>query len=126
MPAPDDARLRHMLDAARKVEAFSRGFDVAGLARDEMRPLAIIRLVEVIGEAARFVSQETRDRHLAVPWRAITGTRDRLIHGYDAVDLEILGRIVFQSVPDLIPRLESIVGGAATAAGANDGPTGSS
>jgi uncharacterized protein with HEPN domain len=72
----DDARLRHMLDAARKVRAYS-----AGHARAALRS----------------------------PWRAVTGTRDRLIHGYYDVDLGIVGNIIFASVPALIPRLEAIL-----------------
>jgi uncharacterized protein with HEPN domain len=55
-----------------------------------MRALAVVRLLEIVGESARAVSDATRDRYSAIPWRQIAGTRDRPIHGYEAVDLDIV------------------------------------
>ena len=72
--------------------------------------LALTRLVEVIGEAANRVSEATRQHHPEIPWRRIIGTRNRLIHGYDVVDLDILWDIVQNDLPSLIGQLESIVG----------------
>ena len=61
--------------------------------------LAVIRLFEIIGEAARNLSQEIRDNHPEIAWKQITGTRDRLIHGYFDVDLDIIQTILTRDLP---------------------------
>jgi uncharacterized protein with HEPN domain len=76
----DGVRLRHMLDAAKQAIEFTRGRSNADLYRDAQLSLALTRLVEIIGEAAKNVSPETRAKLRQVPWRAIAGTRDRLVH----------------------------------------------
>ena len=78
----DLARLRHMRDAAFKAVAYTRGHPRSILDSDEMRTLAVVRLVEIVGEAARAVSDATRQRYPTVAWRHMVGTRDRLIHKF--------------------------------------------
>ena len=103
--------LRHMRDAAR------RAMEVAGplarekLAEDQVETLALTRLIEVIGEAARRVPEALRREHPGIPWREITGTRDRLIHGYDRVDLDILWTIVREQLPSLVVQLDAVLSG---------------
>ena len=75
------------------------------LDSDEMRTLAVVRLVEIIGEAARAVSEPTRTQFPEISWREIVGTRDRLIHGYEEVDLDILWTIVTDDLPVLVSEL---------------------
>ena len=108
-PADDAVPLRHMLDAARKAVAYSRGRGRADLDADELLALALVRLLEVLGEAAKGVSSEFRGRHPQIPWKDVTGTRDRLIHGYFDVDLEIVWAIVTSDLPPLIASLEKLV-----------------
>ena len=74
-----------------------------------MLALAVVRLLEIAGEAARSVSQKTRSRISTIPWRDISGTRDRLIHGYVDVNLDIVWSIVTQDLPPLIAELEKLV-----------------
>ena len=69
MPPPDDVRLRHLVEAARKAIAFTEGRSRDDLANDELLRLAVTKLVEIVGEAAKLVSDETRQRHPAVPRR---------------------------------------------------------
>jgi uncharacterized protein with HEPN domain len=69
------------------------------------------RLLEVIGEAAGRVSQSTRDSKPQIAWSHIVGLRNRLIHGYDEVDFDILWQIVDQDLPELIADLRSILSG---------------
>jgi uncharacterized protein with HEPN domain len=102
----DDVRLQHMLDAARQALAFVKGRSRVDLDRDEQLALALTRLVEIIGEAAKNVSAETRDRIPQIPWRAIAGTRDRLVHAYFDVDLDRLWQIVAADLPPLVEALE--------------------
>ena len=68
------------------------------------------RFLEILGEAARRVPDSIRGSHPSIPWRQIVGTRDRLIHGYDQVDLEVLWIIVQSQLPPLIAQLDAILG----------------
>ena len=102
-------RLRHMLDYARKAVAFSQGRSRVDLDDDELLALALARLLEVIGEAAKSVSAEKRAQSTDIPWREITGTRDRLIHSYPDVNLDIVWQTVTEDLPRLISALEKLV-----------------
>ena len=82
--------VRHMLDHAREAVTLAQGKGRADLDDDRLLELALVRLLEVIGEAASRVSGEDRARYPEVPWPQIVSLRNRLIHGYDAVDLDIL------------------------------------
>lgn len=109
MQPEDKIRLTHMLDAAQKAVEFGKGKNEAVLAKDEKLTLAIVRLLEIVGEAAKNVSEETRNQSLDIPWKDIAGTRDRLIHGYFDVDLNIVGEIITKDLPNLIIRLKKLI-----------------
>lgn len=104
--ADDVVRMRHMLDAARKAVEFISGCERSDLDKDDKLSLSVVRLLEVLGEAAKAVSEETRKQYPVIPWRQITGTRDRLIHGYFDVDLDIVWQIVSVDLPSLVNQLE--------------------
>ncbi len=78
------------------------------LESDRRLNLALVRWLEIVGEAASRVPKETCALHPEIPWADIVGLRNRLIHGYDAVNFEILWQIVTQDLPPLIDRLERI------------------
>lgn len=109
MQPKDRIRLQHMLDASRKAVEFCAGKNEVDFTKDEKLTLAVVRLVEIIGEAAKNVSPEIRNAHPGIPWREISGTRDRLIHGYFDVDLAILGKIVMEDLPSLNLQLNAIL-----------------
>lgn len=71
--------------------------------------LALVRLMEVVGEAATRVPEEFRARHPQVPWRDVADLRNRLIHGYDTVDFDRLWAIIRQDIPPLIDQLEAVL-----------------
>ena len=79
------------------------------LGQERMLELSLIRLVEVIGEAAARVSPEGQAKCPGIPWREVIGMRNRLIHGYDSVDLSVLWYTVEQDLPPLIAHLEKIL-----------------
>jgi len=70
---------------------------------------AVVRNVEIMGEAVRKVSEATRSAHPEIPWRKIAGTRDRVIHGYFQVDLEIVWEIVESELPALRERISALL-----------------
>ena len=102
-------RVHHMLDHSREAVEMTRGRTRADLDRDRLLNLALVRLVEVIGEAASHVPEEFRSRHPQVPWHQTMGMRNRLIHGYDTVNFDILWAIIQKDLPPLIEQLEVIV-----------------
>ena len=81
----------------------------AELDTNSMLALSIVRLLEIIGEAAKNVSEDLRRASPQIPWKQIAGTRDRLVHGYFDVDLDIVWAIVSGDLPTLIAELEEIV-----------------
>lgn len=88
MPKSDRIRLQHMLDAAREALSFVRGKTREDLDRDRLLVLALVKAIEIIGEAACQVSSETRSQIPEVPWEDIIGMRHRLVHAYFDIDLE--------------------------------------
>jgi len=105
----DRIRLQHMLDHAREAVLMVKEKESADLGRDRMLELATVRLIEIIGEAAARVSAEGREKFTSIPWQEVIGMRNRLIHGYDQVDLDILWDTIEIDLPPLITALEEIL-----------------
>lgn len=80
------------------------------LNNDRLLNLALVRLVEIVGEAGNRVSQKTRAKHPEIPWREIIGMRNRVVHGYDEVDFDILWVVIQDDLPVLIAELKRILG----------------
>lgn len=102
-------RLRHMLEHAQEAVALVTGKRRENLDSDRLLNLALVRLVEIVGEAAARVPKESWSTYPQIPWAQIVSLRNRLIHGYDAVDFDILWQIVTRDLPYLIPTLEEII-----------------
>ena len=79
------------------------------LDTDRVLRLALVRLLEIVGEAAGRVSNDLQAQHPQIAWRLIISLRNRLIHGYDAVDMDILWQILQQDVPTLITELKKLI-----------------
>lgn len=105
----DQVSMRHMLDHAREACAIARGRKRSDLESDRMLQLSLTRLAEIVGEAASRVSISTREKYPEIPWPDIVGMRNRLIHGYDIVDLDLLWDTVETDLPSLIAQLEAIL-----------------
>ncbi|MGH2522125.1 MAG: HepT-like ribonuclease domain-containing protein [Anaerolineales bacterium] len=102
-------RLRHMLDYAREAVALAQGKSRADLDTDRLLNLALVHLVTLVGEAANHVSAEVQSQHALIAWPLIISMRNRLIHGYDIVDFDILWQTIVEDLPPLISALEEIV-----------------
>ena len=105
----DDAWLLDMLLAAREAVEFAAPLTFPEFEDDHLRQLAILKSVEIIGEAASRVSEETKAKHPDIPWPQIIGMRNRLVHTYFAIQLDIVWKVVQDDVPPLIAQLEPLV-----------------
>ncbi|MBI1816052.1 MAG: DUF86 domain-containing protein [Deltaproteobacteria bacterium] len=105
----DRVRLLHMLDAAREAVGFAQARSRSDLDSDRMLNLSLVRLIEIIGEAAARVSPETRSKHPAIRWPGIIGMRHRIAHGYDQINFDIVWEVATVDLPPLIAQLEHIL-----------------
>jgi uncharacterized protein with HEPN domain len=111
MMQPDDAaRLTHMLTHAIEAVRMARGRRREDLDADRQLNLSLVRLLEVVGEAAARVSPGTQTRLASIPWPDVVGLRNRLVHGYDKVDFDILWDVVQMDLPPLIAELREALG----------------
>jgi uncharacterized protein with HEPN domain len=108
---PDDVtRIRHMIEAAEACERFVVGRNRGDLDTDLMLRFALVRAVEIVGEAASKVSAATRAAAPTVPWPAVVATRNRLIHAYFDIDHEVLWKTATQEIPSLLSALRQLSG----------------
>ena len=105
----DEDYLRHILDAIGAIESYVQTGE-EDFRRDRKTRDAVIRNLEVIGEAAGKLSAQLRQQHPAIPWGKIAGMRNRLIHGYLTVNQDIVWSTVAQVLPDFKQRIEAILG----------------
>ncbi len=105
----DDAYLLDILIAARKVLKYSDGLSQAEFDGNEVVQNAVMRMLEIIGEAARRVSQETRDAHSEIPWSGMIGMRNRLIHEYFRIDAQKVWETVQDDIPALLALIEPLL-----------------
>ncbi len=106
----DEVYLGHMLDLARKAVGKVQGTGRAEYDADENLRLALVHLVQTIGEAARRVSMLGRARYPEIPWVEIIGMRSRIVHDYLAVDEDVVWEVVTHDLPPLIGHLERALG----------------
>lgn len=106
---PDEIRLRHMLDAIREALSFTGDKTREDIESNRILSLALVQLLEIIGEAANGITIEFRHSHPEVPWDSMIRMRHRLIHGYFDVDLDIVWQTIVADLPPLLGRLEVIV-----------------
>ena len=109
MREDDEIRLLHMLDAAREAVAFSRGRTRGDLNNDRQLVLALVKDVEIVGEAATQVTKVTRQQLPDIPWEQIVGMRNRLVHAYFDINLDIVWKTIQGDLPELIILLERAI-----------------
>ncbi len=108
MKPRDPSHLLDMLAAARRVRQFIQGFDYQRFTSDDLVESAVCRQLQIIGDAARRLSEEARAANPQIRWRVI-GMRNIIVHAYDQVDERELWRVVTLEVPRLIEDLENLV-----------------
>jgi len=104
----DAAYAWDILEAARLAGAFIAGMREEDFEADPKTHAAVVRQLEIVGEATKRLSHEFREQHPHIPWSDMAGMRDILIHAYDHVDMIRVWRVATQSLPDLVAQIESI------------------
>ncbi len=104
----DTMLLLDMLIACRKITSYTGNLSEADFRQSDLHQSAILREIQVIGEAARLVSDEYKTQNSNISWRSISGMRNRVIHEYFRVDLELLWLTIQNEIPKLITHLDSL------------------
>jgi uncharacterized protein with HEPN domain len=105
----DLTRLKHIRDSAKEALSFVNDRTREDLDRDRMLSLALVRLIEIMGEAANHVSEPCQAKYFQIPWRPIIGMRNRIIHAYFNVDLDIVWQVITQDLGSLLIEVEKAI-----------------
>ena len=109
-PERDPGRLQDIIEAANHIASFTEGHSQEDLAVDKLRYFAVVKNVEIIGEAAFMLSQEFKNSHSEIPWNDIIRMRHVLVHGYATILPELLWNTALKEVPQLKKEIEAIIG----------------
>lgn len=105
----DKLYLYHIIDAIKTIEKYKERFSEEGFRSDNLVQDGIIRQIEIIGEASKRLSPVLRKKYNHIPWKDITGMRDKLIHDYFGVDIEAVWETVCKDIPELKKEIEQIL-----------------
>lgn len=101
-------RLRDILDAAEEIEAL-RPATQAQYDSDRLAQLGLLKLIEIIGEAAHHVPDDIRAEHPDVPWTEVVGMRNRTVHGYFEVNFDLVWLVAAEEIPKLVPQIQGVL-----------------
>jgi uncharacterized protein with HEPN domain len=110
MPPEDRIRVLHMIEATETALKFIAGRQRADLDSDLMLLFALVRAIEIVGEAASKVTDGTRAAAVDIPWNLATSMRNRLIHAYFDVDNDVVWKAATEELPELLPKLRAMIG----------------
>ena len=100
--------IKDILDAITKIYEFIEGFTFNHFVEDDKTSSAVVRKLEIIGEATKQLPQDVKERFKEIPWQSMAKTRDKIIHFYHGVDYEIVWKIIKDDLPSLLPLLTRI------------------
>jgi uncharacterized protein with HEPN domain len=98
-----------ILDAMEKAEAMLSSVNYEKFERDYQLNFAVVRALEIIGEAAKRIPESIRKEYTEIPWKDMAGMRDRIVHGYDAINLKIVWETVKSRIPEVKPGIQRIL-----------------
>ncbi|MGH2575321.1 MAG: HepT-like ribonuclease domain-containing protein [Ignavibacteria bacterium] len=105
----DRIRIQHIIDACNEISTFIKGITRQELDEDRKLVLAIIKEIEIIGEAANKISNESKESYPDIPWADIIGMRNHLIHSYFDIDTEVVWTTALKDIPELLSILQRII-----------------
>ncbi len=109
MQSEDRIRVQHIVDEASEVQKYTDNISFEEFVQDGKTARAVIRSIEVIGEAASKISADFRNEHIEIPWNKIIGMRNRLIHVYFDIDYNVVWQTVKENLPPLVQQLYAIM-----------------
>lgn len=101
--------IKDILDSINEVEEFTEGMNFEKFSKDKKTINAVIRCLEVIGEASKKIPPDIIKNHTDIPWKRMAGMRDKLIHEYHGIDTEIVWVVVKEELPPLKPKIKSVL-----------------
>ncbi|MGB9721564.1 MAG: DUF86 domain-containing protein [bacterium] len=110
MKRDDFVYLKHILDAISRIEEYTRGLEYEDFINSNLIQDGVIRQIEIIGEATKKLSTEIRKKYPEMPWEDMAGMRDKLIHDYFGVDIDVVWNTVERDIPKLKNKLKDIFG----------------
>jgi uncharacterized protein with HEPN domain len=110
-PRTDAAFLEDILVSVKNAQVFIQGMTFGEFSEDEKTTYALIRAFEIIGEATKRISPAFKGQHSGIPWKVMAGMRDKLIHNYFGVDLEVLWNTAHENLPPLESQILDLLAG---------------
>ena len=101
--------LEDILNSIDSIEEFTRDMDYDEFEQDKKTVFAVVRAFEIIGEAVKSIPKEIRQEYSDIPWRSMSGMRDKVIHGYFGVDNKVLWKTLKEDLPELRPKIKKIL-----------------
>lgn len=101
--------VRDIVDSIGKIEEFTRGKSYDDFTEDDMLSSAVVRKLEIIGEASKNIPESVKGKHKGVPWKEMARIRDKLIHWYFGIDYEIVWKVVKEELPQIKPMIEGML-----------------
>ncbi|MEK6895270.1 MAG: DUF86 domain-containing protein [Nanoarchaeota archaeon] len=108
MEKEDIIFVKHILDSINAIKEFSVNLSKEELSLNRLKQNAIVREIEIIGEASKNISNKTKDMHQEVKWKEIVGTRDKMIHHYFGIDITLIWEIIKKDIPILEKQMQGI------------------
>ena len=100
--------LEDIINSIINIEEFTKGFSYESFSKDKKTQSAVIRELEIIGEASKNIPKEIEEKFPEIPWSDMSRMRDKLIHGYFSINLEILWKTVKERIPEIKPKIEKL------------------